>query len=717
MVKGGLKRKKADKAKNQLKVSKKGAKKARAKGGDIKLPKGLNVTNATFKTQKLVLLNQTKPTASNDDLISGLVTKKKLGLKEVLAKLNNLSVSTRLDGLEGLKELVVVHRNIIDENLSLIVNRLVPFLTEREDKLRHFGVPLLESILAQVNPSSLESLYPLISAHLCCGLSHINEDIQLESIRVLDSIIESQPEFIISHVHQILPNCMEQISITDSNSITPGSLYKNGEKRITDNKMGAKLRNNINENVSSLHWRFLVIERIHKMLLILLNKEENLNKSQFNTIYRKINDDHYSVNTAMEPFYMGLYGDKNHQNTLENSSTNDSSLNSKSLSAVGLAKQLFPTLVDTWNEATSDTLSNKRKKLTVQSAHFLVQNDSVPILISIIKTLKSIMKLAKHEEKQMSAFGSTIQREFGIEYVSKVMENFPYEVSHMTTDQRKNKKDSTLTKTISSPNFRSFDLNLCVVSFFIQWLALQENDSSRIERCRMAPKNPFKIKLENNSSTSLESILSYFNSIPDLTSELQVKNKMESSLTEVLKDISQICTEDKKATGLFNNLVSNLYNANPKNKEVINLMCYLMKHSTQEKSLNSIYEQFVLNLPNMLLSEDVTIQHLEIIQLLLKTNNQTLLSVIIENLQEFPSKLSAVIEVITSAKEKDEKLLDEYLKTVAIIFSNTKVQHIVQIQDERWKQDLKGSTKPSAASKLVLPNYCFCTNVLISLQD
>ena len=106
MVKGGLnKRKKADKAKNQLKVSKKGAKKARARGGDIKLPKGLNVTNATFKTQKLVLLNQAQPTASQDDLKSGLVTKKKLGLKEVLAKLNNLSLSTRLDGLEGLKSL------------------------------------------------------------------------------------------------------------------------------------------------------------------------------------------------------------------------------------------------------------------------------------------------------------------------------------------------------------------------------------------------------------------------------------------------------------------------------------------------------------------------------------------------------------------------------------------------------------------------------------
>ena len=101
MVKGGLKRKKADKAKNQLKVSKKGSKKARAKGGDIRLPKGLNVTDASFKTQKIVLLNQAQSASSKEDQLAGLVTKKKLSLTDLLSKVNNLSLSTRLDGLDG----------------------------------------------------------------------------------------------------------------------------------------------------------------------------------------------------------------------------------------------------------------------------------------------------------------------------------------------------------------------------------------------------------------------------------------------------------------------------------------------------------------------------------------------------------------------------------------------------------------------------------------
>ena len=208
MVKGGLKRKKADKAKNQLKVSKKGAKKARAKGGDIRLPKGLNVTDASFKTQKIVLLNQAQSASSKEDQLAGLVTKKKLSLTDLLSKVNNLSLSTRLDGLDGLKELLTNHQKVLDDNLTLILSRLAPLLSERERRLRRAGVVILEFMLTKVEPLTLESLYPLLCAHLCCGLSHIDSDIQFESIRILDTIIESQPQFVVHHRNQILPNCM-----------------------------------------------------------------------------------------------------------------------------------------------------------------------------------------------------------------------------------------------------------------------------------------------------------------------------------------------------------------------------------------------------------------------------------------------------------------------------------------------------------------------------
>lgn len=501
MVKGGLKRKKADKAKNQLKVSKKGAKKARARGGDIKLPKGLNVTNATFKTQKLVLLNQSQPSASKEDLNSGLVTKKKLGLKEVLGKLNNQSLSTRLDGLEGLKELVTAHRNIIDENLSLIVNRLVPFLTEREAKLRNVGIPLLESIVSQVNPSSLESLYPIISAHLCCGLSHIDDEIQLESIKVLDTLIQFQPAFILSHAHQILPNCLEQISNSDSNSISSGSTNNVSENRMKSNKSVAKLRDNINANVSSLHWRFLVIERIYNMLLILFNTEESTQHTQFKTIQTNFTIGALQNNSTIEPFYMNLYVDRYQLGGSRNNpvSHKDVSLNANianKISVAGLARQLFPTLIDTWNEATTATQTKKRKINMAPTTHFLIQNESVPVCVAIINTLKTIMKLATHEEKEVSSICLTQQGELGSAFLSNIMDKFPFEVTQLKGDQRNNTKDSTASKI----SFSSFDLNLCVISYVVEWLTFQNSASFTDDPLQRNAKRVGKSKKEKSEN-------------------------------------------------------------------------------------------------------------------------------------------------------------------------------------------------------------------------
>ena len=721
MVKGGLKRKKADKAKNQLKVSKKGAKKARARGGDIKLPKGLNVTNATFKTQKLVLLNQSQPSASKEDLNSGLVTKKKLGLKEVLGKLNNQSLSTRLDGLEGLKELVTAHRNIIDENLSLIVNRLVPFLTEREAKLRNVGIPLLESIVSQVNPSSLESLYPIISAHLCCGLSHIDDEIQLESIKVLDTLIQFQPAFILSHAHQILPNCLEQISNSDSNSISSGSTNNVSENRMKSNKSVAKLRDNINANVSSLHWRFLVIERIYNMLLILLNTEESTHHTQFKTIQTNFTIGALQNNSTIEPFYMNLYVDRYQLGASRNNpvSHKDVSLNANianKISVAGLARQLFPTLIDTWNEATTATQTKKRKINMAPTTHFLIQNESVPVCVAIINTLKTIMKLATHEEKEVSSICLTQQGELGSAFLSNIMDKFPFEVTQLKGDQRNNTKDSTASKI----SFSSFDLNLCVISYVVEWLTYQNSASFTDDPLQRNAKRVGKSKKEKSENlfhVSMKPIFSYLNGMSDLGNELQPKKEIKTTLTDVLKDISHICTLDKTDEILFNNLVSSLYNALPRNKEVVDLICYLMKNATREKLLQPIYEEFVESLPNTLLSENVSYQHVEISQLLLKANNQTFVKALSGNLIEFPTNLTNLINrVLASSKDKDIQLLDEILKTVAIIFSNEKVRKVAELQEEKWRHNLKDSTIHAESSKQTFAHLCFCRNVLIALK-
>ncbi len=75
MAKSGRKRKRAEKSKTQLNKS-------------IKLPKGTNVTKPDIVTRTIKVIDQLR---SNDEdaLQTGQVTKKKLGIKDLMSKLSN----------------------------------------------------------------------------------------------------------------------------------------------------------------------------------------------------------------------------------------------------------------------------------------------------------------------------------------------------------------------------------------------------------------------------------------------------------------------------------------------------------------------------------------------------------------------------------------------------------------------------------------------------
>ena len=48
-------------------------------------------------------------------------------------------------------------------------------------------------IVQQVDVIRMEPLFPMLSAHLCCGLSHIDSYIQRDSLKHLDEILNSLP--------------------------------------------------------------------------------------------------------------------------------------------------------------------------------------------------------------------------------------------------------------------------------------------------------------------------------------------------------------------------------------------------------------------------------------------------------------------------------------------------------------------------------------------
>ena len=241
------KRKKEEKAKTQLKKSK------TAPGRH--LPKGTNVTKTEFKVTKIVIPGQRTEADQ-----SGPVTSKKLGLKELLAKLSHFSQTVRADGLEGLKELFSSSSGakLCTGQPAAILTSLVPLTQDRERKIRRQAVELLSLVLRPLAPPSLVPHHALLAAHLGCALTHIDPRIQQDGLRLLDAMLDQAPAFVSANWASILPNCLDQIS----------------NKKAAE-AAGPKVALNLSESQTALQWRLAVLTRLDRMLeLVAAQKEE-----------------------------------------------------------------------------------------------------------------------------------------------------------------------------------------------------------------------------------------------------------------------------------------------------------------------------------------------------------------------------------------------------------------------------------------------------------
>jgi len=379
------KKKRAEKAKTKLKPK-------TAPGKH--LPKGTNVTKTEFKVTKIVIPSQ----LSRADQ-SGPVTKKKLGLKDVLSKLGHFSQSVRTDGLEGLKELVTgpQGRSLVLENLASIVNKVTPITADKEPKIRASAVSLLEAILKHVPPPTLEPLHGFLSAHLCCGLSHIDASIQFEGLSLLDSLVNVAPAFVSDVYDQLLPNCLAQISGQGKNS---------------------SLSTGVSDRISSLKWRTAVLQRLHKILQAVSAHQSSSRGSK--SISNNLSFDgttHLSCN---------LHSGMATTGTAEWIGVKD--LSNKQIcdpTIISHIDMVMPLLIETWVEATA-TSSSKEKKGSLIPPQVL---DLLQCELGVIEQLIDLSifweKTHGQKGKILSIFSSSYLKDFTTHFVSFL----PYSLS------------------------------------------------------------------------------------------------------------------------------------------------------------------------------------------------------------------------------------------------------------------------------------------------
>lgn len=100
--------------------------------------------------------------------------------------------------------------------------------------------------MLQVTVDEMLPLFPILSSYLVCAMTHIDSPIREDSLKLLDSLLNSAPQLVATQADVLLPRFLDLIS------------QKTGENRTLSLHLEGK--------ISTEKWRAGVLYRLQKLL-------------------------------------------------------------------------------------------------------------------------------------------------------------------------------------------------------------------------------------------------------------------------------------------------------------------------------------------------------------------------------------------------------------------------------------------------------------------
>lgn len=298
-----------------------------------KLPKSQNETKISLQARQLIIKDQLKSKPQTE-----LATKKRLSVPDLLSHLSHFNASMRNDGISGLEELLRRDRDALLASFSAIVDRLAPIFTDKDENVRKAARTLMRKIFAHVVVDQMEPFFPLVMAHLCCAMSHIDEGIRRDSLDVVDVCLQFYPSLVVRDVNRVLDHFLLQISA------------KREGQNLSGHATSALLVSPSNK-FSTVRWRTEVFRRLEKVFCALMDEEDKGDQNRNSPsgqeqILTSDDDSHPFVNPmTSSPFSL--------RDSCFNSASevegNSSGLALTSLQQFG--ETMIPLLLESWVEA------------------------------------------------------------------------------------------------------------------------------------------------------------------------------------------------------------------------------------------------------------------------------------------------------------------------------------------------------------------------------
>ncbi|XP_045769378.1 testis-expressed protein 10 homolog [Maniola jurtina] len=565
---------KAEKAKTKLKGKK-----------DKELPKGTNVTKTNFKVKKIVIKEQLKKHG-----LSEALSNRKLNIKELLSRLNHFNTNSRTDALDGLRELITSHPEVLEQSLGQLIHGVTSLILNIEKVVRQGVLKVIHLILSNVPSEKVEPFFDIMSTYLRSAMTHIDSRIQEDSLLFLDILLLCAPSRVAQDFHRIIPNFLDMIS-----------------KLRVDSKPGRTLTINLNNQNTSAKWRVKVFQRLQEFLQKYaayknINNVEKITTSKI-TVFDANKFNHYPL---FNPIYIS-----NCTISCFSGKSSDNELQIDEIEKFNeYTETLVPLLFETWLEACP---TNKSET----DFETVISEESGLLLKHILQTLTLLKDILKYFNTKCpsSHVEKLLLQKYKASFSQHFMSTFPYVTN--TRSRQVSRTDTTGMET-TDPKLVAENLELC--HLFIAF-------------------NPHvNIK---NQSREINVVLGYIEKTFNQNSDIRINGIVINLLNTLFShEITGWTRTISVLDTLFRKMIWIYFNKSMSDSMKQDLFALLCKVTLNAKlshfHSSDAFNMWLTSLPDILLSEKLTVQTVNIIHKFAVTRNDIFNSIL-------KSKLLAVI--------------------------------------------------------------------------
>ncbi|CAE6538203.1 unnamed protein product [Rhizoctonia solani] len=251
----------------------KSSKKRKEKAADfakakLKLGKGKkapsNEIDTSFKARSVALPSQSIRTEEQIAEQGIPTTRRRLTYDDLLVHLRHYSPGTRKDALQGLRELLGDHPELIVTNLGSLLDAVSKLIADDDHSVRKSLILFLEWALDRVPAATLMPHAPPLLLFAAAALAHISAPVRADAVRVIGVLLERVPYVVVSGAGlrevkeegpgaRILDGLLAALGIGDSRGIVSDQSLPSSTKSTLLSTLSAFLQHALATSSISTH--------------------------------------------------------------------------------------------------------------------------------------------------------------------------------------------------------------------------------------------------------------------------------------------------------------------------------------------------------------------------------------------------------------------------------------------------------------------------------